>query len=29
MSDLASLFKALSEEFRLRVLALMQTHGEL
>ena len=29
MSDLGSLFKALSEEFRLRVLALMQTHGEL
>lgn len=29
MSDLGSLFKALSEEFRLRILALMHTHGEL
>jgi DNA-binding transcriptional ArsR family regulator len=29
MSDLSYLFKALSEDFRLRVLAMMQTHGEL
>lgn len=29
MSDLSHLFKALSEDFRLRVLAMMQTYGEL
>ena len=29
MSDLSHLFKALSEEFRLRVLAMMQRYGEL
>jgi ArsR family transcriptional regulator len=29
MSDLSQLFKALSEGFRLRVLAMMHTYGEL
>lgn len=29
MSDLSHLFKALSEDFRLRVLAMIQSYGEL